>query len=76
MIKDLLRNARREADNGEEKAVQVEVLKHSLNGMPVDTEGDAGHAQIQTAADYILSSQDVLIGGGNMARNTSYRHIG
>lgn len=60
--KDLLRNACREADDREEKAIQVEVLKHSLNGMAIDAEGDAGYAEIQTAADYILCCQDVLVG--------------
>lgn len=57
----VLRNACREADNREEKAVQVEVLKHALNRMPIDTEGNTGHAQIQTAADHVLCCKDVLI---------------
>lgn len=61
-MEDLLRYACREADDGEEKAVQVEVLKHSLDRMAVDTEGDTGHAQIQTAADNVLCCQDVLVG--------------
>ncbi len=39
--------------------------------MPIDTEGNTGYAQIQTAADHVLSCKDVLIGCGNMTRNTS-----
>lgn len=42
--------------------------------MAVDTEGDTGHAQIQTAADYILCCQDVLVGRSNVTWNTSCRH--
>ena len=57
----VLRDACRETDNREEQAVQVEVLKHALNRMPIDTEGNAGHAQIQTAADHVLCCQHVLI---------------
>ncbi|TNN51117.1 hypothetical protein EYF80_038694 [Liparis tanakae] len=38
--------------------------------MPVDPEGDAGHAQVQTAADHVLGCQEVLIGRGDVARNT------
>lgn len=34
----------READHGEEEAVHVEVLKHALNRVSVDAEGDAGYA--------------------------------
>lgn len=74
IIHNVLLNACRKADNGEEQAVQVEVLKHALNRMPIDTEGNTGHAQIQTAADHVLRCQDVLIGCGNMARNTSCGH--
>lgn len=73
-MKDLLRNACREADDWEEEAIQVEVLKHSLDGMAVDTEGDTGHAQIQTAADHVLRCQDVLVGRSNVAWNTTCRH--
>ncbi len=62
MIHNVLRDACREADNREEQAVQVKVLKHALNRMPVDTEGNTGHAQIQTAADHVLCCQGVLIG--------------
>jgi len=69
MQKALL-HACREADDGEEQAVQVEVLEHALNRMPVDSEGDTGHAQVQTAADHVLGCQEVLIGRGDMARNT------
>lgn len=61
-MEDLLRNSCGEADDREEKAIQVEVLKHSLDRMAVDTEGDTGHAQIQTAADNVLCCQDVLVG--------------
>lgn len=39
----VLLHTRREADYWEEEAVQVEVLKHPLDRMSVDAEGDAGH---------------------------------
>lgn len=71
MVDNVLLNACREADDREEQAVQVEVLKHALYGMPVDPEGNTGHAQIQAAADHILCSQDVLVGCGDVARNTA-----
>lgn len=73
MQNDLL-NAGREADHREEQAVQVEVLKHALNRMPVDTEGNTGHAQIQAAADHVLCCQDVVIGRGDVTRNASCRN--
>lgn len=71
----VIRNACREADNREKQAVQIEVLKHALHRMPIDTEGNTGHAQIQTAANHVLCCQDVLIGCGNMTRNTSCGRI-
>lgn len=55
----------READNGEEKSVRVEVLKHSLDGLPVDPEGHAGRSQIQAAADHVVGVQQVLVNGGH-----------
>lgn len=66
-----LLNACREADDREEQAIQVEVLKHSLNRMPIDAEGNTGHVEIQTAADHVLSCQGVLIGCSNVTRNTA-----
>ena len=59
-----------EADYGEEEAVQVEVLKHALHRVTVDTEGDTGHAQIQAAAHHVLRCQDMLIGRGHHPRDT------
>lgn len=56
-----LLDASREADHREEEAVHVEVLKHALNWVSVDPEGDAGHTQIQAAADNIICSQGVCI---------------
>lgn len=52
----------REAGHREEEAVRVEVLKHSLNRLAVDPEGDTGHAEVQTAAHHVLCSQKMLIG--------------
>lgn len=43
-----------EADDREKEAVCVEILKHALNRLPVDPEGDAGSAQVQAAAHHIL----------------------
>lgn len=48
------RDACRKADHREEKAVQVEVLKHALDRVAVDPEGNTRNAQIQTAADHIF----------------------
>lgn len=45
---------RREAGDGEEESVCVEVLKHALDGLAVDPERDAGSPQVQTAAHHIL----------------------
>lgn len=50
----VLLNTCREADNRKEEAVCVEVLEHALNRLPVDPEGHAGRAQIQTAADHVV----------------------
>lgn len=58
----LLLDPSREADRREKQTVEIEVLEHALNGMSVNTEGDTGHAQIQTAAHHILSRKNVLIG--------------
>lgn len=62
VIHNALRNACREADDREEQAIQVEVLKHALDWMPIDSEGNTGHAQIQTATDHVLCCQDVVTG--------------
>lgn len=51
-----------EADCREKQTIEVEVLEHALNRMSINTEGDAGHAQIQTAAHYILGRKNVVIG--------------
>lgn len=45
---------RREAGDREEESVCVEVLKHALDGLAVDPEGDAGSPQVQTAAHHVL----------------------
>lgn len=60
-----------EADDGEEEAVHVEVFKHALNWVAIDTEGDTGHAQIQTATDDILSIKGVCTGRSNLASNST-----
>lgn len=49
------------ADCREKEAIQVEVLKHALNGMSIDPKGDARNAQIQTAAHHISSRKNVWI---------------
>ncbi|TNN66596.1 hypothetical protein EYF80_023130 [Liparis tanakae] len=66
-IRSLGSRASREADDREEEAVHIEVLKHALNRVAVDTEGDAGHAQIQAAADDVVSSQGVCAGRRHLA---------
>lgn len=57
-----LLDSSREADDGEEQTIHIEVLKHALDRVAINTEGDAGHAQIQTTADNIISSQSVRTG--------------
>lgn len=71
----LLLNASWEADHREEETIQIEVLKHALNGMSIDAEGDTRHAQIQTAAHHVLRCKDVLTGWGHLTCNTTYREI-
>lgn len=41
-----LLDSSREADDGEEEAVNIKVFKHALNWVAIDTEGDTGHTQI------------------------------
>lgn len=43
-----------ETDDREEEAVGVEILKHALDGLSVDSEGDAGGTQVQTTAHHVL----------------------
>lgn len=62
-----LLDSSREADDGEKEAVHIEVFKHALNWVAINTEGDTGHAQIQTAADHIICSQGVCIGRSHLA---------
>lgn len=62
-----LLNPSREADDREEEAIHIEVFKHALNWVAVNTEGDTGHAQIQTAADDIICSQGVCAGRCHLA---------
>ncbi len=57
-----LLDSSREADDREEQAVHIEVFKHALNWVAVNTEGDTGHTQVQTAADNIICSQGVGVG--------------
>lgn len=71
LIFNVTLDACREADNWKKQAIQVEVLKHSLNRMTIDTKGNAGHTQIQAAADHILCCQEVLVRCGNMTWNTT-----
>ena len=61
----------READNGEEESVCVEVLKHALDRLPIDPERHAGSSQIQTAADHIIRVQQVLVDGSHGPRDTA-----
>lgn len=63
-----LLHSSREADDRKEEAVHIEVFKHALNWVAVNTEGDTGHAQIQTAADNIICSQGVCVGRSHLAR--------
>lgn len=56
----------READDREEEAIHIEVFKHALNWVAIDTEGDTGHTQIQTAADNIISSEGVCTGRSHL----------
>lgn len=61
----------READDGEEESLCVEVLEHALDRLPVDPEGHAGSAQIQTAADHVVRVQQVLVNGGHGPRDSA-----
>ncbi len=61
----------REGHDGEEESIWVEVLKHSLDRLAVDAEGDAWSAEIQTAADHILGPQHVLIGWADRTSHTT-----
>lgn len=47
-------DSRREADDWEEEPVCVEVFKHALDGLAIDSERDAGSSQVQAAAHHIL----------------------
>lgn len=62
-----LLDSSRETDDREEEAIYIEVFKHALNWVAVNTEGDTGHAQIQTAADYVICSQGVCTGRSHLA---------
>lgn len=62
-----LLDSSREADDGEEEAVNIKVFKHALNWVAIDTEGDTGHTQIQTAAHDIIGSQRVCTGRGHLS---------
>lgn len=61
----------READDREEETVHIKVLKHALNWMAIDAEGDTGHTQIQAAADYVVCSQSVSIGRSHLAGHST-----
>lgn len=61
----------READNREEKPVQVEGLKDALHRAAIDAEGDGRHAEVQTAADYVFRGQEVLPWGSHWACHVS-----
>lgn len=61
----------READDWEEESVRVEILKHALDGLSIDPEGDTRCSQVQTAAHYILWSQDVLVHRSNCPWDTA-----
>lgn len=67
-MKRHLLDASREAEDGEEEAVHVEVLKHALDRVAVDAEGNTGHAQIQAAAHDVISGQRVRVRRGHLAR--------
>ena len=49
----------REAHHRVKEAVDTEVLQHALHRQPVDPERDAARAEVQTAADHIIVSQQV-----------------
>lgn len=55
----------REAHDGKEEPICVEVLEHALHRLPVDPEWHAGGAQVQTAADHVVRVQQVLVNGGH-----------
>lgn len=61
----------REARHWEEKAIRVEVLKHALNWLAIDSEGDTGHTEVQAAAHHIFWSKEMLIGWANSPRNAA-----
>lgn len=63
-----LLDSSREADDGEEEAIYIEVFKHALNWVAINAEGDTGHAQIQTAADDVICGQGVCTGRSHLAR--------
>lgn len=44
----------RETDDGKEEAIYVEVFKHALNGLTVNSERHARGSEIQTAAHHII----------------------
>lgn len=73
-MKRHLLDSGREAEDGEEEAVHVKVLKHALDRVAVDAEGDAGHAQIQAAAHHVISSQRVGVRRGHLPRYSAWRH--
>lgn len=64
VLKTLLDSCR-EADNGEEESICVEVLKHALHRLPVDPERHTRSAQIEAAADHVIRVQQVLVNGGH-----------
>lgn len=61
----------READNGEEEAICVEVFEHALNRLAVDAERDTGSAEIQTTAHHVVGAEQVLIGGADRPSNAA-----
>lgn len=61
----------READNGEEEAICVEVLKHALNRLAINTERDTGSAEIQTTAHHIVVTKQMLIRGADCPSNAA-----
>lgn len=63
----------REAGHREEEAVRVEVLKHALDWLAIDPEGDAGHTEVQAAAHHVLCSEKMLVGWVDSPRNAACR---
>lgn len=62
----------RKANNRKEEAINIKVFKHSLNWVAINTEGDTGHTEIQTAAYNIIGSQCMCTGRSHLAGHSTW----